>query len=131
MTKESAERAIITSALIVFGIYTYRHLTEGTTTQNQGAAQLLGKGTPPNFGRFLTGWGFVFLSLSIVAEAAPGVGGMAAILVATADALTNAVDVKTQLDKQINTPTTTAKTAAPKQATVQQVNAATNPKVTG
>jgi len=87
----------------VFGIYFYRHLSEGTSAtttssqcnvpQSNGSVskvgQFLGFGTPANIGQFIAAWGFVFFSLSVVSQAAPGFGGMFAILVATGDVLGN------------------------------------------
>lgn len=94
MTRASAERAVTISALVVFGVYFYRLLTEGHSTQASGGIlQLGGVGAPPNIGRFVTGWGFAFFVLSIITEAAPGLGGSMAILVATGDVLGNAKQV--------------------------------------
>lgn len=100
MSKQGAERAVVISALVVFGIYFYRHLTEGTDTSSSGGVgQLIGLGTPASIGKFITAWGFVFFVLSIVTEAAPGLGGAFAILAATGDALANT----TQIAKDVNT----------------------------
>ena len=101
MSKRGSERAVVISALVVFAIYFYRHLTEGTTQRNGGTSQLLGIGTPANVGRFLTAWGAIFFGISILAEAAPSLGGSFAILVATGDVLTNAQDVIKQVNKGV------------------------------
>lgn len=117
MTKPGAERAVVISALIVFGIYFYRHLTEGTspsTAQSKSGAvgSLLGVGTPVNIGKFITAWGFVFFVLSLVAEAAPGFGGAFAILVATTDALANTAQIAKDVNKKLGTTTPASKPAS-------------------
>lgn len=120
MTKEGAERAVVISALIVFGVYFYRHITEkssiGQATPNSGGvSQLIGLGTPANIGKFVTAWGLVFFVLALAAEAAPGLGGSFAILTAVGDLLANtqqlATDVNAKLG-QSNTPSSAAKTPA-------------------
>jgi hypothetical protein len=104
MSRAGAERAVTISALTVFGIYFYRLLTEGHSSSGGGILQLGGVGAPPNVGRFITGWGFAFLVLSVIVEAAPPLGGSLAILVATGDVLGNAKqvtdDVNTKLGAQ-------------------------------
>lgn len=104
MSQDGAEKAVLISALIVFGIYFYRHLSEGTSTGATGTPcnvpkgvngnvgkleQFAGFGTPANIGQFVTAWGFVFFVLSVLAQAAPGLGGSMALLVLTADLLGN------------------------------------------
>lgn len=114
MSKEGAERAVVISALIVFGVYFYRHITEGTTnpsstTPSGGVSQLIGLGTPANIGKFVTAWGLVFFMLSLAAEAAPGLGGSFAILVATGDLLANTQTLVKDINKKLgesNTATT-------------------------
>lgn len=112
MTSEGGEKAVVISAAVVFGIYFYRHLTEGTSTVDNGVPQLIGFGTPANVGRFVTAWGFLFLLLAIVNEAAPGLGGSFAILVAVADALANGAqvskDVSTKLGQSQSTSPVTS-----------------------
>lgn len=112
MTEAGGEKAVVTSALIVFGVYFYRHLTEGTTSIDNGVKQLLGYGTPANLGRFVTAWGFIFLTLAIINSAAPGVGGSFAILVATGDVLANGAQVASDVNKKLGTPQTTTPASA-------------------
>jgi hypothetical protein len=69
MTRAGAERAVTVSALVVFGVYFYRLATEGHSANGGGLLQLGGVGAPANLGRFITGWGFAFLVLSIITEA--------------------------------------------------------------
>ena len=107
MSKQGAERAVVISALVVFVMYFYRHLTEGTTQTNGGVGQLLGLGAPANVGRFVTAWGFIFFTLSIITEAAPGLGGAFAILVATGDLLTNGTQVVKDINKKVGSNTVT------------------------
>lgn len=103
MSKQGAERAVVISALTVFGIYVYRVATEGTGSakggKGGGFAQLVGVGSPANIGRFVTGWGFAFLVIAMITEAAPSLGGSFAILVGVTDFLANTG----QIAKDVNT----------------------------
>lgn len=120
MTKAGAEKAVITSALVVFAVYFYRHLTEGTSqvTTESAAGQLIGFGTPPNIGKFVTAWGFVFFVISIMADAAPGFGGSFAILLATGDILANVSQVSKDINTKVgSTAGTSATTATPPTST--------------
>lgn len=107
MTKDQAETAIAGSALIVGGIYAYRKLVEGAdvaaTPKPKGgkATDLIGYGTPPPVGQFITGWGFVFLLLALVAQASPNLGGSFAILVATGDVLGNGLALTDDLQGRL------------------------------
>lgn len=123
MSQEGAERAVLISALIVFGVYFYRHLTEGTSTTATGTncnipksssgnvgkmEQFMGFGTPANIGQFITAWGFVFFVLSVLASAAPGLGGSMALLVLTSDLLGNSCQLFHDVNAKVGTtPTTT------------------------
>jgi hypothetical protein len=101
MTRAGAERAVTVSALVVFGVYFYRLATEGHSANGGGLLQLGGLGAPANLGRFITGWGFAFLVLSIITEAAPPLGGSLAILVAAGDVLTNAGQVAADVNHKL------------------------------
>lgn len=102
MTRQGAERAVTTSALVVFGVYFYRLLTEGHSTSGGGGIlQLGGVGAPPNIGRFITGWGFAFLVIGVITEAAPPFGASLAILVATGDVLANAGQVADDVNHKL------------------------------
>jgi hypothetical protein len=112
MSKGGAERAVVVSALVVAAVYAYRVITEGhSTAPGGGAKQLAGVGQPPNLGRFITGWGFSFLVIAILASSAPSLGGSVAILVATGDVLANMGQVAADVNK---------KTAAQKPGTARQ-----------
>ena len=126
MTEGKAQTIVVTSALVVFGVYFYRHLTEGTgqptvsgtdtcplsgilpsgTKATNAAQQLIGFGTPAQVGKFITAWGFTFFVIAIIATASPGLGASIAILVATSDFLANscqvAHDVETKIGSQSN-----------------------------
>lgn len=101
MTRQGAERAVVVSALVVIGTYSYRLLTEGHSSSGGGLPQLVGIGAPPNIGRFITGWGFAFFVIALIAEAAPSLGGSLAILVATSDVLGNAGQVATDVNTKL------------------------------
>lgn len=127
MTQQGAERAVTISALIVAGVYIYRRLTEGAgpVAKTGKLAQLTGQGSPPPAGTFITAWGFAFLVISIVASAAPGLGGSFAILVAVGDLLGNGQQVAKDVNSKLGTPAGTGTTAA------GTTPAATPPNATG
>lgn len=78
MNVDQAQNAVSLSAFVVGGIFAYRKLIEGSTSSKS-----------PNTAHFVIGFGFVYVLLSIFAQAAPEIGGMLAILVATGDVLVN------------------------------------------
>jgi hypothetical protein len=93
--------------------------TEGEpSTVSGAAAQLLGEGKPPSTERFVVGWGFVFLTLSLGVEASPQLAGSFAALVALGSVLTNgaqvAKDIRTQLrSEQTKKPSASTGSASP------------------
>lgn len=93
MSQQQARTAVNTSAFIVGGIWAYRRLIEGNAS-------------PP--GHFLTGFLFVYVSLAIVANTAPPVGGMLAWLVAAGDLLTNGTGLVSDLNQGLKTQAATA-----------------------
>ena len=103
MSRAGAEQAVTISALIVAGVYAYRVLTEGSGNAPAGGAvkQLAGEGSPPDFGVFITAWGATFLVISMLASAAPGLGGSFALLVASADLLNNVQKVKKDINAKL------------------------------
>lgn len=102
MNAQGADRAITTSALLVAGIYTYRRLTEGAgSPSGSKAAQLLGRGSPPSIGVFITAWGTAFLVMAIVAQASPGLGGSFAILTAVADLMSNGQQLAADINGKV------------------------------
>jgi len=96
MSKESAKTAVQTSAFIVVSIWAYRRLSESDAS-------------PP--GHFLTGFFFTYITLAILAEAAPPVGGMFAWLVAAGDVLTNGKGLVDDLNKSLKKTSTYTKPA--------------------
>lgn len=99
MDRAAADRWVTISAVIVLGMYGYRRLTEAASSPVT-IKKLIGVGNPVPLGAFATAWGFTFLVLSIMAEAAPGLGGGFAILIATSDFLTNSQSVFSDVTKQ-------------------------------
>lgn len=75
MTSDGARTAVTMSAVVVGGIYGYQKLSDPA-------------GTPP-VAHFLIGFTFIYVTLGILAEAAPALGGMFAALVAVGDLLAN------------------------------------------
>jgi len=77
MSVDQAQSAVSLSAFVVASIFAYRKMTETTT------------GHAPNTSHFIIGFGFVYIVLALIAQGAPELGGMLAILVATGDVLAN------------------------------------------
>jgi hypothetical protein len=90
MTEEQAQNAVTLSALVVGGVFAYRKLVGPST------------GNSPQTAHFVVGFGFVFIVLAILAQAAPPLGGSLAILVATGDLLANGQGLVTDLQKSLN-----------------------------
>lgn len=82
MTTDQAQSAVTLSAFFVAGVFAYRKLTEHALPNNAG-------NPVPQTAHFVIGFGFTFIILSLAAQAAPALGGMFAILVATGDLLIN------------------------------------------
>lgn len=101
MTSQGATTAVTTSALVVFGIYGYRRVIEGTAGgTGSGLSSLLGLGSSSKGGSFITAWGFTFFVLALLAEAAPELGGTLAITVAVSDFFTNATSLLGDVNKR-------------------------------
>lgn len=122
MDQATAERWVTISALTVAGVYAYRRLIEPSGPPAT-LKKLVGVGELPPLGAWATAWGFTFLVVSVIAEAAPGLGGAFAILIMTGDLLANGSSVFADVGKQ-QTATGTGK-----QATAGQVQAATVPTI--
>ena len=107
MTKEGAQTAVLTSAVLVGGVYAYRRLIEGPgqsahqLASKTAAKQLAGQGNPPPLAHFLVGYGFAFLVMSMVAEADPDLGGGFAILVGVATVLAQGQQLFADLNGQL------------------------------
>lgn len=71
-------------------------------TVGGAAAQLFGKGKPPSTERFVVGWGFVFLTLSLAVPIAPELAGAFAALVALGSILGNGAQVGADLETQLH-----------------------------
>lgn len=76
-------------------------------TVSGAAAQLLGEGKPPSTERFVVGWGFTFLTLSLMTQASPQLGGSFAALVALGSVLTNGSQVSKDVNTQLRSKTST------------------------
>lgn len=74
MSKGTAERLVVSSAVVVGGVYAY--------LRYKGQAKL----SLPEFG---TAWGVTFLVLSLVASIAPAVAGGFSLIILTSDLLEN------------------------------------------
>ena len=105
-TSAQAERAITTSTLVVGGVYVYRKLIEpagiGTNiTGGKEVSNFIGLGPVPPVGVFITAWGFTFLTLSIVAQFAPGLGMAFAILIAVSTLLGNGLAISAHINDKV------------------------------
>jgi hypothetical protein len=106
MSRPEAQGWVTTSAVIVAGVFAYRKLMPGSS---------LTKGSGP----FVVGWMVVYVTLSVVAQAAPQLGAMFAGLVALGDVLTNGNELVKDLQqglvatKAATSPATSATTPQP------------------
>jgi hypothetical protein len=107
VTKAGAEKAVIISALVTAGVYTYRRLSEDTTSVSKGVSALFNVGAPAAFGEFVTAWGFSFFVIALIASAAPTLGGSFAILVLVGDLLANGQAVSSDVSQKVTGTTTT------------------------
>lgn len=91
MTRSGAESAVVSSALIVGGMYAYRKLAEPGLTaggahqsaKGSAAAKALGGGSPPvAVHKFAVGFCFTYLVLALVAAGLPDLAGALAMLIA-------------------------------------------------
>jgi hypothetical protein len=90
MSTGQAQGWITVGAVATAGIYGYRRIADPATTKGNLKAVAGGAATPVPTGQFVTAWGCTWLVVSILAEADPGLGGAFALLILTADFLTNA-----------------------------------------
>ena len=86
MTVDQAQSAVSVSAVVVAGVYAYRKL-----------AAPAGAKPPPPTAHFAIGFGLVYFTLALVAQAAPSLGGMLAVLIAGGDLLTNGIALTNDL----------------------------------
>jgi len=120
MSHDTAQRWVTISAVTVAGIYAYRRLTEESGPPAT-VPKLMGIGELPQLGAWATAWGFTFLVVAAIAEASPPLGGSFAILIMTADILTNSSNLFSDVSKQQQKG---ARTGTP---TAAQALAATDP----
>jgi hypothetical protein len=99
MSRATAERWVVISAVVTLGIYAYRRLA-GAPAAPGGLANIINQKPPVKLGQFTTAWGFTYLIIAVMAEAAPGLGGGFAILVMTGDLLANIGNVLGQVQQQ-------------------------------
>jgi hypothetical protein len=118
---QQAQSAVSLSAFVVAVIFAYRKLTETATSSKN----------TPSTAHFVIGFGFVYITLSLAAQAAPAFGGMMAILVATGDALANGGPVINDLTGSLKrtslaTASVSSNTASGSSSAQQQANALAN-----
>lgn len=91
MTSSQAESAVSIAAFVVASVWAYRRLVNPSLS-----------GTVSSTPHFVLGFGFTFISLSLIAQAAPELGGMLAVLVAAGDLLVNGTGLATDLTNSLN-----------------------------
>jgi hypothetical protein len=93
VNRSTAEHWVVISAVVTAGVYFYRLITEGSSPPAT-LKRTAGAGSPPvPVGAFATAWGFTYLIVALIAEAAPGLGGAFAILIMAGDLLANGSEV--------------------------------------
>ena len=95
MSTDQAESAVSLSAFLVAAIFGYRKLVEAAQSPTAGVAAV------PSTGHFVIGFGFTFVLLSILAQAAPAFGGMMAVLVGTGDLLVNGQPIANDISSSL------------------------------
>jgi hypothetical protein len=116
-TTEQANSLIKTAAMVVAGLYLYRRFTENTAEESAalvGPPGMLGPthGSVPThpevavpasgvtpLGRFVVGWGVVFVVLSVAAGPYPTLAGNMALLLMIASLIANGSAVSKDLGK--------------------------------
>jgi hypothetical protein len=92
VNRAGAQTAVALSAFWVALLFGYRKLATGAIVDPKQI---------PSTAHFLIGFGFTYIVLAMIAQAAPPAGGMFAVLVATGDTLANGqaifADVQTGL----------------------------------
>lgn len=112
MNEQTAERWLVTSALVVGGTYAFLKWKGKTTT---------------SVGTFATAWGCVYLVLALMTEASPAFGGAFSILVMSGDLLANlphltsTAGISTTLGGSVSPPSTSSS-----KNTGQGINTAAN-----
>jgi hypothetical protein len=94
-----AQSAVALSAFWVALIFGYRKLTEGAVQDVK---------TAPSTAHFVIGFGFTYVVLATIAQAAPALGGMFAVLVATGDTLANGQAIFGDVTKALKATNTAA-----------------------
>jgi hypothetical protein len=91
MTSDQAQSAVSGAAVMVAGVYAYRRLVEPAT-----------KTPPAPIAHFVIGFGVTFIVLALLAQSAPALGGMMAILIAVGDLLVNGTTLTRDLTGALN-----------------------------
>jgi hypothetical protein len=104
VNRHDAHVAVALSAVWVAIMFGYRKLTPSDTELTSTA-------------HFVIGFAFTFIVLSVIGEAAPDLGGMMAILVATGDTLVNGEAFFSDVTKALKATSTATATVAPATST--------------
>lgn len=103
MSTDQAQSAVSLSAFVVAIVFGYRKLVEQGIQGGSGV---------PTTGHFVIGFGFTYVLLSLVAQGAPTLGGMMAILVATGDVLANGKPLLTDINQALKATQTAGASSA-------------------
>lgn len=110
MDSASARKWVVISALVVAGVWGYRHVRQSASDPAEAGKTMLA------FPEFITAWGAVYFTLAMIAEATPRFAGAMAILIMTADGLTQGKQVIADVTSEQKGSKPAAKTPAPKAA---------------
>lgn len=94
MTSDQAETVILTSALIVGGVYAYRRMIEGAGV-NTSHPQ-------PSFARWATGYGVAFFGVSAIGAANPALGAWLGALIAAGTVLVQGGQLATDVNGRLS-----------------------------
>ena len=97
MNRSEAQTAVVLSMFWVAAVFGYRKLTEPVTGTSPA---------PSSTAHFMIGFGFTAIILSLMAQAAPALGGMMAVLVATGDTLANGKPLFADVTKALKATST-------------------------
>lgn len=93
----NADGIIVTSALLVGGVYAYRRVVE-TPGGSQRAL--------PSFGRWATGYGVAFAVVAVVGQASPGFAAWFAVLIAAGSILVQGTVLAADVNRKVSSTQT-------------------------
>ena len=126
----TADATILTSAIVVGGVWLYRKLVEPIASI-PGTGSLKGlvglEAAPAATAQFLPAFAFIYITLGLLSTAAPDAARSFAVLVAVGDVLTNGSSVFTDMQGQAAGTTTAAAPTPTAAATASSSGPAARP----